>query len=714
MCEFFRTLPEVFEMARRLTERIFCYHTDMTREEAIPRIQKLRQEINRQRYLVHVLNREEMSEAALDSLKHELTQLEQAYPDLITSDSPTQRVAGKPLEGFVKVEHAVRMLSLNDVFSADELAAWQGRITKLLGEKSRGYYAEIKLDGFAISLTYQDGQLVQAATRGDGFVGEDVTMNVRTIESIPLTLEIAQDAPQEILPYARQGLVGRLEVRGEVYISKADFEALNIAQQAAGQPQYANPRNLAAGSMRQLDPALAAGRRLRFFMYALATDLGHATHEQEHQIACALGFPVEPHSTFCTDLSDVIAFLDRWEEKRKELPYGTDGAVINSNSREQFARLGVVGKAPRGAVAYKFSAEQATTVVRDIILRIGRTGAVTPTAVLDPVKVAGSTVSRATLHNADEIARKDIRIGDTVIIQKAGDIIPEVVQVVEGLRPENSQPYVFPTTLQGIPLVRQDGEVVYRVVGDSVPRDVLKRQVEHFASRGAMDITGMGEKVVEKLVEEGLIGSIADIYRLTVGDVLTIEGFAELSATNLIKAIDESKERPLARIIFALGIRHVGAETARTLVRYVRGHQAVALLTAVTVLREMSQEELQGLEDIGPVVGQSIYDYFHDVEAQKVVDHLIDYGLRSTDTAEEVGGGSLSGKTLVVTGSLAMFSREQAEEAIRQAGGKAGSSVSKETNYLVAGDKAGSKLKKAESLGVAVIGEEEFLRLLGK
>ncbi|MEI6478224.1 MAG: NAD-dependent DNA ligase LigA [bacterium] len=691
----------------------------MNKAEATTRIQKLREEINHHRYLVHVLDRSEISEAALDSLKHELEKLEQEYPDLITLDSPSQRVAGKPLDGFVKVDHSQRMLSLNDVFSEDELAAWRERTVKLAGEKAleeSGYFTEIKLDGFAITVTYEDGKMVQAATRGDGFTGEDVTLNVRTIEAIPLVLTLQSGTPKEIRELAEKAVKGRFEVRGEVYIAKKDFEKLNKGQVEKGLPEFANPRNTAAGSMRQLDPKLAAARKLRFLAYAVVGEVGQTTHEEEHLIAQALGVPIEPHSRLCKDLKEVEAFLSEWEEKRKTLPYGTDGAVVNINDRALFAKLGVVGKAPRGAVAFKFSAEQTTTVVRDIELRVGRTGAVTPTAILDPVKLAGSTVARATLHNADEIARKDIRIGDTVIIQKAGDIIPEVLQVLPGLRPKDAKPYLFPKEIDGVKLVRREGEVAF-YVESLVIHDVLKRRLEHFASRGAMDIEGMGEKIVERLVDAGQLSNVADIYTLTKEELLEVEGFAELSATNLVAAIEASKTQPFARLLFGLGIRHVGAETARTIVAYLQEnlageHRTVPFSELIEVLRGMIVEQYQGLPDIGGVVGASLHEYFNNEHEQRIIDEMIGLGVKSgIEVKKAVSLGKLTGMSFVLTGSLSR-PREEIAEEIRQAGGKVGSSVSGETSYLVVGDKPGSKLKKAESLGVKVIGEEELSSLL--
>jgi DNA ligase (NAD+) len=692
----------------------------LSRAEAEKRLAQLRDEINRQRYNVHVLNAEEMSEAALDSLKHELQQLEEQYPDLITPDSPSQRVAGKALEGFQKVEHAHRMLSLNDVFSYEELMAWEGRLGKQVGRPyTGGYYAELKLDGFAVSLIYEDGLFVQAVTRGDGFVGEDVTANAKTIESIPLRLA-------GIYP-------GRLEVRGEVYIAKDDFLVINAEQERQGLPTYANPRNLAAGSMRQLDPQLVARRKLSFMAYGIAGEHALPTHEDEHKLAVSLGFPIEPHSMFCAGLAEVDQFLRHWEAERQSLPYQIDGAVIIVNDEAIYNQLGVVGKAPRGAVAYKFSAEQTTTVVRDIILRVGRTGAITPTAEFEPVRLAGTTVARATLHNADEIARKDIRIGDTVIIQKAGDIIPEVVEVVQGLRPEGAEPFVFPAEMYGVPVIRRAGEAAHYVDVRAVEQaadhaeesgvvlgEILKRSLEHFASRGAMDITGLGEKVVSRLVDAELVDSFADLYILTKEQLLTVEGFAAVSAENLIAAIQESKNRPLPKLLFGLGIRHVGSETAITLANFLadqaraQGSSTLNLEEALEQLRGMHSPNFAALPDIGPVVAESLERYFHNQHEQAVLDRMVAAGVTTPlAVPSQNPRGAFSGKSVVLTGTLSSYTREEAGNLIRHAGGKVSSSVSRETDFVLAGDAAGSKLAKAEALGVPVLSEEEFRVMLG-
>jgi DNA ligase (NAD+) len=709
-------------------------------DEVRSRAQKLKDEINRQRYLIHVLNQEELSEAALDALKHELTRLEQEYPELITPDSPSQRVAGQPLPGFVKVRHAQRMVSLNDIFTLEELTAWLQRITKLLSPlqkaelRETGFYTEVKMDGFALSLIYENGLLVQAATRGDGTVGEDVTLNARTVEAIPLRLAVVEETDPQLTEVARTVLPGRIEIRGEVYIAKKDFYELNRAQEEAGLPPFANPRNLAAGSMRQLDPKLTASRRLSFYAYGMVLPEGiDLLHSQEHALARVLGVPVEPNSRICHTIAEVESFLTEWGEKRKELPYNTDGVVINLNSKRLFNQLGIVGKAPRGAVAFKFAAEQTTTIIHDIILQIGRTGAVTPVAVFTPVSLAGSTVSRATLHNADEIARKDIRVGDTVVIQKAGDVIPEVVQVIPALRPENSQPFAFPQSIHGVPVIRREGEAAHYVdptallqvvdekdEGRVVLNELIRRRIEHFASRAAMDIDGLGGKVAARVVESGLVKDLADLYYLQKADLLQVEGFAERSAEMLIAALEESKNHPFARLLFGLGIRHVGSETAVAIARQLAGElvqsgkESAPFGQLLHRLRSRTAEEWSGIDDIGPVVAQSIFSYFHNETEQAVLDRMIQAGVRGVLEAAAGQAGPLTGKTFVLTGSLTGMSREEALAEIRNLGGEVSESVGKRTSYVVVGEKPGSKAEKAVALGVPVLSEEEFILMIQK
>lgn len=700
----------------------------MDRLVAQQRIAQLKSEINYHRYLYHVLDRQEISQAALDSLKHELVKLETEFPEFLTPDSPSQRVSGEPLSGFLKVKHQERMLSLNDIFSFTELADWQDRLGKLQPNnlerlQKSGYFAEIKMDGLAVSLIYEDGTLQQAVTRGDGFVGEDVTQNIRTIEAIPLKLEPRQDNP-----YLNRALEGRFEVRGEVYLSKQDFQRLNTAQQALGLPTYANPRNLAAGSIRQLDPNVTAQRRLRFFAYIVVGDFGQQTHQQEHELAQALGIPVEPNSRYCQNLAEVEDFLRSWEEKRKSLDYGSDGAVINVNDNALRSELGVIGKAPRGVIAYKFAAEQTTTLVKDIELSIGRTGVVTPVAILDPVMLAGSQVARATLHNADEIARLDIRVGDTVVLQKAGDVIPDIVQVLLNLRPPDSQPFRYPSEINGVPIKRKDGQVAYYLdTNSSNLQQLIKRKLMHFVSREAMDIRGLGEQVINKLLERGLVNNIIDLYLIKEDQLLQLEGFADVSAQKLIAAIQKSKEQTFSRFLFALGIRHVGIETARTVESLVvdryRGEKTgwIGLTDILPILEQTTEAEFSDLADIGPVVGASLSQYFQDPLNKQQLDRLKTLGVEGRiyfETSTEEAATYLklypravqfANKKIVLTGTLDHFKREELEDLIRFVSGKPGQTVSKETDLLIVGEKPGSKLEKAKALGVEIWDEATLL-----
>jgi DNA ligase (NAD+) len=666
----------------------------------------LRSEITRLRTLLHEENVEELSEAALDNLKHELTVLESRYPEEVRSDSPTQVVAGGVLSGFTKVTHAARMLSLNDVFSITEFTDWVERVAKLDSRvMDGGFYVEVKLDGLALSLVYEDGQFVRAVTRGDGTVGEDVSANVATFTSVPKQLH--------------QQVSGRIEVRGEAYITTAQFHRVNTEREAAGEPLYANPRNLAAGSLRQLDSTITAKRGLQFCAYGIV-ESGLATHADEHAQLEAWGFTVGPMSAICQTISEVEQHLQHILEARDTLPFGIDGAVVQVLSAEVFKALGVVGKAPRGAIAYKFPAEQVTTIIEDIILQVGRTGVVTPVAVMRPVVVAGSTVSRATLHNADQIERLDVRVGDTVVIQKAGDVIPEIVQVVLGLRSEHSQPFVMPATLEGVPLLRKPGEVAYSIDiaslqekgADDVLETLRVRAVEHFASRSCMEIRGLGEQVAQQLVQAGLIWDIADIYALSVDQLQQLEGFAEVSARNLHTAIEASKSRAFERFIFGLGIRHVGAETARTFAESLVGTESQTLEELLPTLTSLSVEWLCTLPDIGQVVAESVAAYFSNEHHQRMLERCISLGVTVPLIARpKVVNGKLLGKRLVLTGTLSQ-PRELYADRIREAGGSVSSAISAATDYLVVGENPGSKLQKAESLSVPVVSEEELQALL--
>lgn len=673
--------------------------TKLTKQQAEVRIAKLRDLINDYRYHYHVLDKSIMSEAAADSLKHELSQLEAAYPELITPDSPSQRVAGAPSAKFKRANHTTRMLSLNDVFNKTELDAWQNRLDRLVANPAQyGYFMDIKMDGLACALIYQDGQLVQAITRGDGFVGEDVTSNVRTLDSVPLRLRHQKDI--ELFCH------GRTEVRGEIVMYKADFEKLNAARAKQGQSLFANPRNTAAGTIRQLDPKLVVNRPLTFHAYDLQRDnpTEVPTHSFAYDTLRSLGFRANSQATVVKSLDGVVRFANAWEEKRKKLPFNTDGLVVKVNDRGVYERLGVVGKAPRAAVAYKYPAEQSTTKVKDIFVSIGRTGAATPVAMLEPVVVAGSTVQMATLHNEGEVHRKDIRIGDTVIVHKAGDIIPEVVEPLVTLRQGTEKPFVMPTHCPecNTKLIKAKAdEAVWRCPNIACPARSQKH-IEHFASKGALDIEGLGEKNVVALLEAQLIADQADIYNLNVKQVLSLDRFADVSANKLIAAIQEKKNPPLARFLFGLGIRHVGTQTAIDLANHFQ---------SLSALQQATIDELSAVEGVGEVVAEAIVAWFEDPANQKLLAKFRKYGVVPKEVTKV--GGPLTGKSFVITGTLQTMGRDQAAEKIRALGGTFQSSVGKDTDYLVIGANVGaSKLAKAAKLGTTQLTESEFLKLI--
>ncbi len=659
----------------------------MNKSEAAARIIKLRELINDYRYHYHVLDESIMSEAAADSLKHELSELEKAFPDLITPDSPTQRVAGKALEKFEKVTHAERMISLADVFSEDEVREWVTSNEKLAG-KITEFFTDIKMDGLACALHYEDGLLVQAVTRGDGLVGEDVTMNVRTIENIPLSI------PEK----------GHVEARGEIVIFKKDFDELNEKQKRAGEKPFANPRNLAAGSIRQLDPKIAASRKLKFMAYDLVTP-NLPKHSEAYQKLRELGFRTSGEDKVFTKIEDVFKEIKHLENYRKTLPFNTDGMVIKINNRRVYRKLGIVGKTPRGAVAFKFPAEENTSIVKDIVISIGRTGAATPVAIFDPVQLAGSTVKHASLHNADEIKRLDVRIGDTVIIYKAGDIIPQVKEVLTSLRPADAVPFDYVKALKEqypeLEFERPEGEVVYRIKGESSDL-ILKRAIEYYASKPALNIDGLGEKNVVALVDSGLVKSIADLYRLRATKVAQLERFGELSANNLVNSIAASKHPELNKFITALGIRHVGAQTATTLARG---------FGSIENLENATEDDLLKLQDIGKVVAESILAYFADEDNLKLLHELKELGVEPAKV--NLQGLPLVGKSYIVTGTLESMGREEAEDKLRALGATVTSGVTKKTTALIAGTKPGkSKTDKAAKLNIPVIGEADLLQLL--
>ncbi len=689
----------------------------MKKSEANARILKLRELINDYRYHYHVLDESIMSEAAADSLKHELTLLETEFPELITPDSPTQRVAGKPLDKFEKVRHEKRMISLADVFSEGEIQDWIARNEKLIPEgEIAEFFTDIKMDGLACALKYRNGVLVQAVTRGDGMVGEDVTLNVKTIQNIPLRLWNEEDtsfldrklgrAPLSMSEKGTSSLDDEVEVRGEIVIFKEDFEKLNEAQRKKGEAEFANPRNLAAGSIRQLDPKVAASRPLKFIAYDLVTP-NLKTHKEAYEWLRAHQFQTsnEDRVFARAETKKMFAYIEKLDEYRKGLPFNTDGMVIKINDREIYDRLGIVGKTPRAAVAFKFPAEESTTVVQDIVISIGRTGAATPVAILEPVVVAGSTVRHASLHNADEIARLDVRIGDTVIIYKAGDIIPQVKEVLLTLRSEKSEKFDYEKALRqqypDLEFERPAGEVVYRVKGESGD-EILKRAVEYYASKPALNIEGLGEKNVAALIDAGMVKTIADLYRLKVQEVAKLERFGDLSAKNLVEAISKAKNPPLAKFITALGIRHVGAQTAVALAREFLNLERLA---------EATEEELLAVPDIGKIVAEAILAWFADEDNIKMLAELKELGVWPAEEMRAVL--PLTGKSYIVTGTLASMGREEAEDKLRALGATVTSTVTKNTTALIVGEKPGkSKTDKAEKLGIPTMNEAEFLGLI--
>jgi DNA ligase (NAD+) len=673
--------------------------TKLARADAQQRAAELRKLMAAYAYEYYVLDQPSVSDAVYDGLSRELKDIEATYPELVTPDSPTQRVGGTALAKFAKVEHSVRMISLNDVFNREDVEAWIKRTEKLVPGRALEFFADIKMDGLACALIYQDGVFTQAVTRGDGYIGEDVTTNVRTIANVPLSLR----ADPEFAVF----LKGRTEIRGEIIMLKKDFEALNHQREAAGLPVFANPRNLSAGTIRQLDPGLVAARPLKFRAYdVLREDASEVpTNAYAYQAIRALGIAANNQAAVFKDLDAVMHFIDEWDAKRHELPFNTDGLVVKLNDRELYTSLGVVGKNPRGAVAYKYAAEEATTVVKDIVISIGRTGAATPVAVFDPVVVAGTTVQHASLHNADEIARKDIRVGDTVVIFKAGDIIPQVERVLVELRPKSAKKFNMPKELARqypeLTFERPEGEVVYRVQGATGPL-LLTRALEHFAAKGALDIDTLGEKNVVALVDGGLVQDIADIYTLTVEQVLGLERFADISANKLVAAIQAAKQPPLPRFIFGLGIRHVGSQTAIDLAEE---------FGSLDKLAKATLEDLLNVEGVGQVVAESITAWFADPDNQRLLQKFAELGVQPVYQSR--AKGPLHGKRFVVTGTLETMSRDDAAEKIRALGGTFQSSLGKDTTYLVVGKNVGaSKLKKAEKLGTAQIDEAALLAML--
>lgn len=663
----------------------------------IERLNEIKNLLNQYSYEYHVLDKPSVSDAVYDSLFQELKTLENKYPEFITTDSPTQRVGNELLEAFTKVEHSKRMLSLNDVFSFSDIEAWIERINKLQSVEQE-FFVDIKMDGLACSLIYEDGKLIRAVTRGDGFIGEDVTANVRTIKNIPLSLRTSKKF--------NHLLVGETEIRGEIVLYKADFQKINNDRIADNLATYANPRNLAAGTIRQLDSKIVASRPLKFRAYDLLrkNETEVPSYDYAYKAIQEIGITVNKEAKVISSLDELKAFIDTWNTKRHDLAFNTDGLVIKLNDKAMYQKLGVVGKNPRGAVAYKYAAEQATTVVKDIVISIGRTGAATPVAVFDPVVVAGTTVKHASLHNADEIERKDIRIGDTVVIFKAGDIIPQVEKVILELRPKGAHAFIYEEALKKqypeLDFVRPEGEAVYRVNGASGPV-ILKRAVEHFVSKNALDIDGLGEKNVSALVDAGLIKDLADIFLIKKDQILELERFAELSAGNLVEAIAHKTKPDMIRFLYGLGIRHVGVQTAIDL---------MATFQDLDKLANASKEDLCRVEGVGEVVAESILAWFADEDNSALINKFTAIGVKPT---KHKTGQKLAGQSFAVTGKLETISRQEVAEQVRALGGIFQTSVGKTTNYLVIGADTGkSKAEKAKNYGTKILTEQELLDIL--
>ncbi len=679
----------------------------MNKKEAKKRIEKLKKVINYHRYLYHVLDKQELSDASFDSLKHQLKEIEEEYPELVTPDSPTQRVGGEPLEKFEKRRHYTPMLSIEDIFEREELEKWEEYLKRLEPGINLEYFCELKIDGFAISLIYEKGILVQATTRGNGLIGEDVTQNVKTINSIPLKLQIYKPLKDKKLQQSLERAInsGRMEIRGEIYMEKASFKEINQARKKQNKPEYANPRNLAAGSIRQLNPKLAASRNLKFLAYDMpsdmVTDMDIKTHQDKHIILMSLGFKTEKGKA-CSNTEEVISFWKRADKHRDALPFQVDGVVISLNNNALFYKLGVAGKSPRAVRAFKFLAKQAVSQIQDIKVQVGRTGAITPVAILKPVKIEGSLISRATLHNQEQIQRLGVKIGDTVIIEKAGDVIPAVNKVIFELRTGKEKNFSFPTKCPVCEtrLVKAKGEAIWRCPNPDCP--ARKREfLEHFISKKAFNIEGLGPKIIDQLANKNLVSRPEEIFELQVGDLLALDGFGQKSAQKLIQKIKQSKTIALPNFIFALGIRHIGETSAFDLAKRFQN---------IEKLQKAHLEELRDIPDIGEIGAQSIYQWFKKKSNIEFLKKLKELGIRILSFHQS--GDKLTGKNFVITGSLSSISREEAQAKIRYLGGIVSSSINQNTDLLIVGKNPGSKLEKAKKLGKRIISEQQFLNML--
>ena len=678
----------------------------MDKQKAKNRIEQLKKTINHHRYLYHVLDKPEISDSALDSLKKELFDLEQKFPKFITADSPTQRVGGAPLKEFKKTRHETPMLSFNDAFSEQDMEDWLERVENYLGGKiKREFYCELKIDGLAIELVYENGVFIQGSTRGDGLMGEDITQNLKTIEAIPLHLEI---------PNSKFQIPKRLIVRGEVFISKKEFERINKEQIKKGGKVFANPRNMAAGSIRQLDPKITAHRKLDSFQYDIITNLGQTNHEEEHKLLKAFGFKINEHNRWAGSLEEVFKFRNYWgdEKNREKLPYEIDGIVAIVNDSKIFEDAGVIGKAPRAAIAYKFSPKEATTIVEDIKIQVGRTGTLTPVAILKPVELTGIKISHATLHNFDQIKRLDVKIGDTVIVSRAGDVIPQITSVLKDLRTGKEKDFKIPRQcpIDSAKIIKEG--VFYRC-SDPKCGARNRESLKHFVSRAAFDIRGLGGKIIDRFLDEGLISDAADIFELKEGDISVLSGFGEKSAQNIVREVNAHKTVILSRFIYGLGILHVGEETALLLAKQFRiKNLELRINDLIKQAQKWTLEDLQKIRDIGPKVAQSIYDWFHNKHNIKFLEKLEQVGIQIESSKHQVVSSKLKGKTFVLTGSLELMSRDEVKEKIRSLGGDVSESVGKKTDYVVAGAEPGSKYEQAKKFGVKIIGEEELLKIL--
>jgi DNA ligase (NAD+) len=677
----------------------------MDKKQAKERIEKLREEIRHHSYLYHVLDKPDISDSAFDTLKNELEELELKFPDLVTSDSPTQRVSGKPLDKFKKFHHPAPMLSFNDAFSKEEMEDWITRNEKIVKDFNKnGFYCELKIDGLAIELVYENDTLKIGATRGDGLIGEDVTNNLKTVGAIPLRLaeKISQFRPKTLV------------VRGEVFLSKKEFEKINKDLEKKKEKIYANPRNLAAGSIRQLDPKITASRHLDSFAYGLISDFGQKTHEEKHKILKTFGFKINPHNQFCKNLEEVEEFRKFWEKAREKLEYEIDGIVVLINDNAVFKKLGVIGKAPRGAIAYKFSPKEAETIVEDVIWQVGRTGVLTPVAVLRPVEIGGTTVSHATLHNFDEIKRLGVKINDTIIVGRAGDVIPDIREALKKMRTGKEKEIRVPLKcpICGSKVIKIGDEVAYRC-SDKNCGAILRERIYHFASKKAFDIVGVGPKIIDRFLDEGLIKDAADLFSLKEEGIQYLERFAEKSASNIINSIQSKKNIKLEKFLFGLGIPQVGEETAFDLAKYFSAQgEPASGWGQLEKIKNSPIEELEKIQDVGPKVAESIYKWFREKKNLEFLQKLKRAGIKILNQKSKIKNQKLKEKTFVFTGELESMSREEAKEKVRELGGDASESVSKDTDFVVAGSEPGSKYDKAQKLGVKIIREKEFLKMI--